>query len=108
MNVGSNIDKTIPRTKKSLTNYLKDGSSQSVAPVCPEEIQTTIHSLNANKAIEPYSMPVFLLKILSRIISLPLSQIVNHSFETVIFRDKMKIGKVTPLYKKDSTDNPSN
>ena len=75
MNVGSNIDKTIPRTKKSLTNYLKDGISQSVflAPVCPEEIQTTIHSLNANKAIEPYSMPVFLLKILSRIISLPLS-----------------------------------
>ena len=110
VNVGSNIDKTIPRTKKSPADYLKDRISQSMflAPVCPEEIQTIIHSLNADKAIEPYSIPVFLLKILSGIISLPLSSIINHSFETGVFPDKMKIGKVTPLHKKDSTDNPSN
>ena len=79
-----------------------------LAPVCPEEIQTIIHSLNTDKAIGPYSIPVFLLKILSRIISLPLSLIINHSFETGIFPNKMKTGKVTPLHKKDATDNPSN
>ena len=102
VNVGSNIDKTIPRTKKSPADYLKDRISQSVflAPVCPEEIQTILHSLNADKAIGPYSIPVFLLKILSGIISLPLSSIINHSFETGVFPDKMKIGKVTPCIKR--------
>ena len=45
INVGSNTDKTIPRTKKSPTYYLKDRISQSMflAQVCPEEIQTIIH-----------------------------------------------------------------
>ena len=98
VNVGSNIDKTIPRTTKSPTDYLKDRISESMflAPVCPEEIQTIIHSLNTDKSIGPYSIPVFLLKLLSRIISLPLSLIINHSLETGIFPNKMKIGKVTP------------
>ena len=94
----------------SPTDYLKDRISQSMClvPVCPEEIQTIIHSLNADQAIGPHSIPVFSLKILSGTISLPLSSIINHSFETGIFPDKVKIGKVTPLHKKDSADNPSN
>ena len=98
VNVGSNIDKTIPRTTKSPTDYLKDRISHSMllANVCPEEIQTIIHSLNTDKAIGPYSIPVFLLKILSRIISLPLSLIISHSFETGIFLNKMKIEGYPP------------
>ena len=51
---------------------------------------------------------MFLLKILSRIISLPLSLIINHSSETGIFPNKIKIRNDPPLHKKDSTDNPSN
>ena len=50
----------------------------------------------------------FLLKILSRLISQPLSVIVNQSFEVGIFPNKLKVGKVNPLYEKDSSDNPSN
>ena len=42
----------------------------------------------------------FLLKILSRLISQPLSVIVNQSFEVGIFPNKLKVGKVNPLYKK--------
>ena len=63
---------------------------------------------NVKKAIGPYSIPVFLLKNLSRLISEPLSVIVNQSFEVGIFPDKLKVGKVNPLYKKDSSDNPPN
>ena len=108
VNVGSYIDKTIPRTNKSPTDYLKERTFNVSGTGLPEEIQTIIHSLNANKAIGPYSTPVFLLEMLSRIISLPLSSIINHSFETGIFPDKMKLRKVTSLHKKVSTDNPSN
>ena len=55
----------------------------------------------------PYSIPVFLLKILSRHIAPPLSIIVNQSFQAGVFLDKLKNGKVNPIHENDSTDNPS-
>ena len=79
-----------------------------LAPATPQELETIIHSLNTNKAIGPYSIPVFLLKALGKHIAQPLSIIVNYSFENGIFPDKLKGGKVNPLHKKDSSDNPSN
>ena len=61
VNVGSQIDKTIPRTKKSPTDYLENRIPESIflAPVTPEEIEIIINSLNVKKAIGPYSIPVF-------------------------------------------------
>ena len=103
INVGSQIDETIPRTKKSPTDYLKNRIPESIflAPVTREEIEIIVNSLNVKKAIGgPYSIPVFLLKILSRLFSQPLSVIVNQSFEVGIFPNKLKVGRVNPLYKK--------
>ena len=110
VNVGSCIDKSIPRTKKSPMDYLKSSNSNSVllAPVKEQEIEIIIQSLNPKKAVGPYSIPTFLLKILSKYIVKPLSQIINLSFEFGIFPDNFKIGKVNPLYRKDSAENPSN
>ena len=79
-----------------------------LAPVTPQEVEIITRSLNTKKSIGPYSIPVFLLKILSRHIAQPLAKIVNVSFETGIFPDKLKVGKVNPLYKKGTCDNPSN
>ena len=110
VDVGSNIDKSIPRTKKSPTDYLEIRNSNSLflTPVTEQEIEIIIQSLNPRKAIGPYSIPVFLLKILSRHIAKPLSIIVNQSFQTGSFPDALKVGIVTPLHEKDSCDNPSN
>ena len=110
VNVGSNIDKSIPRTKKSPTDYLKNRNSNSLflTPITEQDIEIIIQSLNPRKAIGPYNTPVFLLKILSRHVAKPLSTIVNQSFQTGIFPDALKVGKVTPLHKKDSCDNRSN
>ena len=111
VNAGSNIDKSIPRTKKSPTDYLKNRNSNSLflTPVTEQEIVIIIQSLNlSRKAIGPYSIPVSILKILSRHITKPLSTIVNQSFQTGIFPDALKVGKVTPPHKKDSCDNLSN
>ena len=49
-----------------------------------------------------------MLKLLSTYISVPLSKIANHSFGTGVFQDKLKFGKVNPLHKKGSRDNPAN
>ena len=108
VNVGGNIDKSIPRTRKSPLDYLLNRIPNSIflAPVTEGEIDVIIESLNQKKTIGPYSPPVFPLKILSRYIAIPLSKIVNQFFETGIFPDSLKIGKVNALHK-DSCDNPS-
>ena len=51
VNVGSNIDKSIPRIGKSPTDYLKNRNDDSM-----------FHSRNSQKAIGPCSIPLFLLK----------------------------------------------
>ena len=110
VNVGGDIDKSIPRARKSPMDYLLNKIPNSIflAPVTEGEIEIIIESLNQKKAIGPYSIPVFLLKILCRYIAVPLPKLVNQSFEAGIFPDGLKIGKVNPLHKKDSCDNPSN
>ena len=109
VNVGVSIDKSIPRTRKSPVDYLLNRIPNPIflAPVTEREIEIKIEYLNQKKAIRPYSIPVFLLKILSRYIAVPLSKIVNQSFETGIFPDCLKIGKVNPPHKKDSCETPS-
>ena len=92
INVGPNIDKIIPQTKKSLFDYLVTHNPNLifVAPVTPLEIEIIINLLNSNKSAGPYSIPIFLLKLLSTHISL--SKIANHSFVTGVFPDKLKFG----------------
>ena len=53
VNIGSAIDKTIPRTRKSPIDYLKNRISHSIflASVTPEEIEVIIQSLKLSKKI---------------------------------------------------------
>ena len=60
------------------------------------------------KAVDPYSIPVYLLKILSECIAVPLCDIINDSFSSGVFPDLMKLAKVIPLYKESSPENPTN
>ena len=110
VNVGSNIDKCITRTRKSPLDFLRNRNLNSMfpAPATPQELETIIHSLNTYWAIGPYSIAVFLLKVPGKQNAQPLLIIVNYTFENGIVPDKLKVGKVNPLHKKDSSDNPSN
>ena len=110
VNVDGNISKSILKSGKSPMHYLLNRIPNSIflEPVRVGEIEIIIESLNQKKAIGPCRVSVFLLKILCRYIAVPLSKIVNQSFETGIFPDCLKIGKVNPLHKEDSCDNPSN
>ena len=110
VNVSKKITSTIPRTRKSPLDYLKQGSEKSLylSAVTPEEIEALILSFQDGKAVGPYSIPIKLLKMISEQISVPLCIIVNDSFVSGIFLDKLKLAKVITLYKKDSKDNPTN
>ena len=93
MNVASNIDKSTPRTRTSPTDYMKNRTADSMflSPVTEQEIEFIIQPLNSQKAIGPCSIPVFLLKTLTKHIAKPLSAIVNLSFQAGVFSDNLKV-----------------
>ena len=80
VNVSHDITKNIPRCHKSHVDFMGDtvGNSFFAASLVPFEISLS----------------------LSPLISSPLSQIINESFQSGIFPDKMKFAKVIPLFKK--------
>ena len=109
VNTAHKINEKIPRTRKSPLDYLSFFNTYSffIAAVTPEEIQIIINSMKNGKAIGPYSIPVYLLKIMSEYIAVPLCDIINDSFSSGVFPNLMKLAKVIPLYKKSSPENPN-
>ena len=76
--------------------------------VTKQKIVFIIQSFNSQKAVGPCSIPVFLLKTLTKHIAKSLSVIVNWPFQAGIFPDNLKIAKVNPPHEKDTCNNPSN
>ena len=74
----------------------------------PKEIEDIIDLLDSAKVCGPYSIPVKLLKILGKQISIPLSDLINSSLTTGTFPTKLKVSKFNPLYKKGSNLDPNN
>ena len=59
-----------------------------------EEILRIILSLNNSKAIGPNSIPTEILKLLGPNICFPLKEIINISFATGIYPDKLKLAEI--------------
>ena len=101
VNVAGNVAKGIPRTRKSPMDYLGTRNEHSffMTPVIPMEVSDIISLLNTGKSIGPNSIPTKLLKILSLHICSPLSDIINDSFQSWAFPEKLQLAKVIPLFK---------
>ena len=65
-----------------------------IAPSAPLEISEIISLLKAGKSMGPNSILMKIFKTLSPMISSPLSQLINESFESEIFLDKMKLANL--------------
>ena len=102
VNVADGVTKRIPRSQKSPLDYLQNENPHSffIAPSAPHEVSDIIDALKTGKSIGPNSIPIKLLKILSPRISAPLSLIINESFLSGVFPEKMQLAKVIPLFKK--------
>ena len=103
--VASDITKRIPRTPKSPLAYLSNPNIESffVSPCTSNEISLVIQALKNGKSSGANSIPIKLLKILEPHISVDVAILINQSFETYIFPDKLKIAKVIPVFKKGLT-----
>ena len=102
-NVATEITKKIPLTQKSPIDPLPNSFFLSSA--IPTEVSAIISALKDNKASGPNSIPIKLLKILNSHISVSLSILINQSFESGIFPDKLKI---IPIFKEDDSSLVSN
>lgn len=83
-------------------------SSFFFKPITPEEVKQEILSLPNNKSCGLYSCPTQLLKSSCNIISPVLSYIFNLSVILGVYPSKLKISKITPIYKSDDETDPSN
>ena len=110
VNVADSITKSIPMTPKSPLDYLSNrtGNSLFLTPVTLMEVNDLISILNPSKSVGPNSIPIKLLKIIGSSVSQFLALLVNQSFQSGIFPDKLKIAKVISLFKKGNPETPSN
>ena len=99
--IADSIRETIPPTNKNFSDFLRNRNLHSLflAPSTPEEVIKVINSLSLSKSSGPNSIPVRILKLLKHDISIPLSMLINMSFETGIFPCTLKVSKVIPVYK---------
>ena len=102
--ISTNLQKKIPPTKKTFTDYLEKPNSENfiIAPTTTEEISDLIHNLKSSKSVDPYSIPTKIKKISKKIISLPLSQLINDSMSKESFPNICKLAQVIPILKNDS------
>ena len=110
VNVGKNTDKDIPCGNCCPTSFLKGNfpDSMFLSPATSVEVDSYMSQMDNNKSIGPYSIPVPLLKILKTHISPLISSLINDSFLCGIFPSKLKLAKVTPVFKKGSRQDKDN
>ena len=104
------MTKTIPINPKSPLDYLSNRTSNSLflTPVTPFEVKDILDALDPSKSVGPKSIPIKLLKIVGCSISPLLALLINQSFQSGIYPDKVKISKVISLVKKGNPELPSN
>ena len=110
-NVGNLLASKLPK-KDNYMSYLgklkSPDSSFFFKPITPEEVKQEILSLPNSKSCGLYSCPTQLLKSSCNIISPALSHIFNLSVIHGVYPSKLKISKITPIYKSDDETDPSN
>jgi hypothetical protein len=74
--------------------------SLKFSPISTSEIEKEMDNLNIKKSIGPFSIPTFLLKKISKIISKPLADIYNLSLSNGTVPDHFKLASVIPEFKK--------
>ena len=102
VNLGSRVASSILTSATSFADYLKSPNPNSFAyyPTNAAEIIINIVSnLNSKWSAGCDAIPVNIIKVSIRHIAEPLSELINKSFLTGLFPDRLKIAKVCPVFK---------
>ena len=93
----------------SFSDYLLCPRQNSfyLSQVDPTEVKNVIIGLK-NSAHDIYTLPVYILKMVSDIISFPICNMINHSFNSGIFPEILKSSIVTPIHKSGDKKSKNN
>ena len=97
-NIANNIANKIPKSNHNYREYLKETIENSF--VLHQTTNEEIENLKNNKAFGPNNIPTVILKYFRKTISIPLSKLVNLSFNQGKFPSILKIAKVLSIFKK--------
>ena len=102
--ISKELQKHIPPTKRNFFDYLKNQIAELfiLTPTTPEEISDLIQTISSNKSTGPNSITTSILKKIKNEISIPLSAIINNSFENRIFPNLLKSAQVILVFKNGS------
>ena len=104
--LAENMNKSVVKRANKLSNFSEfllnvEKSSLFLEDVAANEILEIITDLSNDKAND---IPVVVIKHCSSVISPVLARIFNLCIKDGLFPDSLKIGKITPVYKKGASD----
>ena len=106
-NIGPNLAGTIKNPKHvSHTKFLTKNNPQTmyINPVDEHELSRTVKICKSKSSTDNDGLSMKLVKEVYQYIEKPLLHIVNLSFKTAVFPDRMKVAKVKPLFKSGQKD----
>ena len=110
--VGNRLASTIPTSQQHYLNYVSPCKSPTSSfifqPVSPDEVKLQILSIPNNKSYGLYSSPIKLLKCASSTIAPVLSEIFNASVTLAKYPSKLKLSKITPIFKNGEESDANN
>ena len=107
VNLASNMNKSVTVDKKdkilNFQSYLPSPNPNEITmyDCTPDEVNEIITELENGKASD---IPVKIVKRSNKVISPTLAKHFNYLMQTGKFPDELKIGKITPIYKKDDAE----
>ena len=100
-NIGSHLASSIPSVNCNIKDFLPSSIPNSLylSPVDCIETRSIINSLKNKTSSGVDEIPTSVIKFANEFIAIPLTKLINVSFNTGVFPDMLKIAKITPNYK---------
>ena len=109
VNVGPNLASNIPPSSKHFETYLNHNESSLLeGDLTDEELKTAYFSLTNNKSLGYDEISANVIINTFKNISKPLRYIFNESLSQGIFPEKLKIARITPIFKSEDETSVSN
>ena len=102
-NIAKTIEKEIPSAKNNFSGYLKNPIEKSLSinpTTTADEVETQIKGLKNNKESGPNSIPTSIFKNFRKSLNVPLTEIINLSFNEGKFPTQLKSANVIPAFTK--------
>ena len=108
--VATKLNEKIVKAKKPFSHYLGQTTDETIflSPTTPAYIESLINFIKPNKAIDPNSIPIKILKEFKTELPEPISDMIKVSFNKGIIPDFLKITNVIPVHKNGKKLHPNN